>query len=253
MFPRASLDRGAALLAALLAASALAASVTAVRAQSWGPDYGSPPKGSQWVKLCDGAAAGTVPACRLLHERLDTATGSNTLKIELRDVVGTASEKTLVVSLKPSFRSADGVQILLYTAEQWAKLKNKEPVPTGELRKLRISPMACSATECVARSKIGGRVWEQWTTFAGMVLYALDLNGRPSGFTISLEGFAATTAGGAVDPRAYARARDRLIKQGGTGGAGSSPSERSEKQPTPAPPAPPTSPAKGRTKSGVDA
>ena len=113
--------------------------------------------------------------------------------------------------------------------------------------------MACSATECVARSKIGGRVWEQWTSFAGLVVYALDLNGRPAGFAVSLEGFVATAAGGAVDPKAYAQARDRLIKQGGAGGDRQGPSGNAGKQPAPALPAPPASPAKGRSKSGVDA
>jgi hypothetical protein len=208
------------------------------------------------VKLCDSDASGTGPSCRLLHERVEAKTGSNVVKIEARDVAGTPDEKILIVSLKPNFRAAGGVQLVFYTADQWARFRNKEQVASADLKRLRIPAMACSAVECVARGRVGGRAWQEWPTFAGLIVFAMEGDGKPQGYAVSLEGFAATLAGRGIDSKIYARVRDRLVKQRGTeDGSPSTPGvmDKGGDIPAPAPPVTPVRPVKRPAKGGVDA
>lgn len=176
---------------------------------------------SAWVKLCedtkfkrkgkDGKVEDTSKnICLTHHERLDGNTGMVIISAAIRRVEG-QKEPSLMVMVPLGMALPPGVKAAVYDPKQWAKAQKKEKVNDKELKPLSMKYSICHQAGCTAEMRIEESWVKRMKAGGGLMVLALNSQGRPVAFPIPLTGFTAAHDGKPVDNKAYSKARRQLM------------------------------------------
>jgi invasion protein IalB len=173
---------------------------------------------SAWVKLCENATQNTgaqprqLRICLTHHERLDGSSGMVLVSAAIRQVEGQGSQH-LMVMVPLGMLQAPGIKATIYTQDLWRKAQNKETIDEKDLLLLRLKFTLCHPAGCTAELEATPDVIEWMRRGGGMMVYAINAEGKPVAFPVPFNGFAAAYAGPPVDSKAYSEARQKLMAQ----------------------------------------
>jgi len=186
---------------------------------------GAPPAGTQsaWVKLCEKATAvgrdkegkeqkKDLNICLTHHERIDANTGAAVVSAALRQVEGQDKQVFMVMVPLGALLKA-GMRGAIYPKAEWEKLQKNEKIDETKLKQIKLDYTLCHPGGCTADMEATPELINDLKTSGGLVVFAVNAAGVPTGFAVPLNGFEASYTGAPVDSQKYGEARKALMQQ----------------------------------------
>jgi len=174
---------------------------------------------SAWVRLCEHTKSGdagsqerSVRICLTHHERLDGNTGMVMVSAAIRQIDG-QDKQQLMVMVPLGMLLSPGLKATIYPQDLWRKSQNKEAVDEKSLFQLRLKFTLCHPAGCTAEVEANPDIIEWMRRGGGMMVYAINAEGKPVGFPVPFNGLASSYAGPPTDNKAYGDARKKLMAQ----------------------------------------
>jgi invasion protein IalB len=174
---------------------------------------------SAWVRLCEHTKSGdagsqerSVRICLTHHERLDGNTGMVMVSAAIRQIDG-QDKQQLMVMVPLGMLLSPGLKATIYPQDLWRKSQNKEAVDEKSLFQLRLKFTLCHPAGCTAEVEANPDIIEWMRRGGGMMVYAINAEGKPVGFPVPFNGLASSYAGPPTDNKTYGEARKKLMAQ----------------------------------------
>jgi invasion protein IalB len=169
---------------------------------------------SPWVKLCENVGVGATyrALCVTTHERLDAATGRVLVSAGLSEFEGDSTQ-TLMAQVPEGVRLPQGLQIAIYSKEDWKRLERNERVDERNARHVTLTYTLCHAGGCAAETAATPSLIADLKGGGGLMVSATGATNEVLSFPVPLVGFVEAYAGPPADNENYVRIRKALMQQ----------------------------------------
>lgn len=169
---------------------------------------------SPWVKLCENVSVGAThrALCVTTHERLDAATGRVLVSAGLSAFEGDSTQM-LMAQVPEGVRLPQGLQIAIYSKEDWQRLERNERVDERNARHVTLTFTLCHAGGCAAETAATPALIADLKEGGGLMVSATGATNEVLSFPVPLVGFVEAYAGPPADNENYVRIRKALMQQ----------------------------------------
>src|SRR5262245_15095643 len=181
---------------------------------------------SAWVKLCERPTSPTTASfgkatqvgkrkCLTDHERLDGKSAAIHIAVAVREIEGQGTKQFTAMVPLGVHREA-GMRGHFYPRDLWEKVQQGKTIEKSDEARLKLLTMSyafCNTTGCTAEMDASLVLINDLRSYAGLLLFTLDPNKKPTAYPISLVGFREAHEGAPVDNARYHAAKKALIQQ----------------------------------------
>ena len=176
-----------------------------------------------WVKVCkesmvthvgkDKKAKPTQQKKLICRTRYEQLAPFAAMSIQIQSIKG-VDELGLIVSfsLPQQMAIKPGILAAVYSAKQWADVKNKKKIAKDKLKILKVGYTRCGPGSCNAEVPAPKPLIADMRTGSVMLIKAFRGDGQIVEVPVSLTGFSKVLEGKATDFAAYTKARNQALK-----------------------------------------